>query len=36
MNFLGRLHFSDRRASPVQTAHAFLTGERALDKIPRI
>lgn len=36
MNFLGRRHFSDWRASPVQTAHAFLTGERALDKMPQI
>lgn len=36
MNLSGRRHFSDRGASPVQTAHAFLTGEHTLDKMPQI
>lgn len=36
MNFSGRRHLSDRRASPVQTAHAFLRGEHALDKMLQI
>lgn len=36
MNLSGRRHFSDQGASPVQTAHAFLTGEHALDKMPQI